>query len=189
MYHAGREIRMTKPRLRLYIIVIAVLLAGARSLPLATGRAEDRATDHASDHPADAVDSQAFLQSHMTPAGPAASSFAPAVDKLLAQMTLKEKVGQMTQLTIETIVDGKDQDVRINPEKLRKAIAEYGVGSIINVYDQALSLEKWHEIQRTIQAEAKNTRLQIPVLYGIDSIHGTTYMEGGTLFPQQLAMP
>jgi beta-glucosidase len=184
MYHAGREMRMPKPRLVLYIIVIAVLFAGAWSFL----GAEDPATDHLADHTSDVVDSQAFLQSHMTPAGPSASNFAPAVDKLLAQMTLREKVGQMTQLTVETIVDGKDQDIRINPEKLHKAIAEYGVGSIINVYDQALSLEKWHEIQRTIQAEAKYTRLQIPVLYGIDSIHGTTYMEGGTLFPQPLAM-
>jgi beta-glucosidase len=180
MYHAGLEIRMPKPRLALYIIVIAVLFPGVWSFL----GAEDRAADH----PSDAVDSQAFLHSHMTPSGPAAGNFAPAVEKLLAQMTLKEKVGQMTQLTIETIVDGKDQDIRINPEKLHKAVAEYGVGSILNAYDQALSLEKWHEIQRTIQAEAKNTRLQIPVLYGIDSIHGTTYVEGGTLFPQPLAM-
>jgi beta-glucosidase len=180
MYHSRREIRMTPPRFGLYILVIAVLFAGARSLPLAALRAAD--------HSNDAVDSQAFLQSHMTPAGPAAGTFAPAVDKLLAQMTLKEKVGQMTQLTIATIVDGKDQGIRINPEKLHKAIAEYGVGSILNVSDQALSVEKWHEIIRAIQAEAKNTRLQVPVLYGIDSIHGTTYIEGGTLFPQPLAM-
>jgi len=181
MYYSGREIRMTKPRLALYIIVISLLLAGARTLPLAADGA-------AASAPQGVVDSQAFLQSHMTPAGPAASASAAAVETLLAQMTLKEKVGQMTQLTIETIVDGKDKDIRINPEKLHKAIAEYGVGSMLNVYDQALPLEKWHEIQRTIQAEAKNTRLQIPVLYGIDSIHGTTYVEGGTLFPQPLAM-
>jgi beta-glucosidase len=185
MYHARREIRMTMPRLTLYLIVIAVLLAGARSVPVAAGHAANRAATPASQ---EAVDSQAFLQSHMTPAGPPASASVPAVEKLLAQMTLKEKVGQMTQLTIETIVDGKDQDIHINPEKLHKAITEYGVGSILNVYDQALSLEKWHEIQRAIQAEAKKTRLQIPVLYGIDSIHGTTYVEGGTLFPQPLAM-
>jgi beta-glucosidase len=179
---------MLKSHLTLYIIVIAMLVAGAWSFLRAAGRAEDRATDHAPDHVSDAVDSQAFLQSHMTPAGPAASASAPAVEKLLAQMTLKEKIGQMTQLTIETIVDGKDQDIRVNPEKLHKAIAEYGVGSILNVYDQALPLEKWHEILGAIQAAAKATRLQIPILYGIDSIHGTTYVEGGTLFPQPLAM-
>ena len=176
---------MTKPRLTLYIIVIAALLAGTRTLPLAAGNSADRAAAPA---PQDAVDSQAFLQSHMTPAGPPASASAAAVDKLLAQMTLKEKVGQMTQLTIQTIVDGKDQDIHINPEKLHKAITEYGVGSILNVYDQALSQEKWHEILRGIQTEAQSTRLKIPVLYGIDSIHGTTYVEGGTLFPQPLAM-
>jgi beta-glucosidase len=176
---------MPKSHLTLYIIVIAVLLAGARGLPLAAGHAAGQAANH----PAEVIaDSQGFLRTHMTPAGPAASASATAVEKLLAQMTLKEKVGQMTQLTIETIVDGKDQDVRINPEKLHKAIAEYGVGSILNVYDQALPLEKWHEIQRTIQSEAKKTRMQIPVLYGIDSIHGTTYIEGGTLFPQPLGM-
>jgi beta-glucosidase len=184
---------MPKPHLLLYIIVMAVLLVGVRPLPLVATRAADhagvrfegRSIVHA---PEDAVDSQAFLQSHMTPAGPAASTFAPAVEKLLAQMTLKEKVGQMTQLTLETIVDGKDQDIRINPEKLHKAIAEYGVGSMLNVFDQALPEEKWHEILRTIQAEAQKSRLQIPILYGIDSIHGTTYVEGGTLFPQPLAM-
>ena len=176
---------MIKARLPLYIIVIAALLAGTRSLPLAAGRTEDHATDRASNG---AVDSQAFLQSHMTPAGPPASASSAAVDKLLAQMTLKEKVGQMTQLTIETIVDGNDQNIRIDPEKLHKAIAEYGVGSILNVFDQALSVAKWHEIIGAIQAEAKKSRLQIPILYGIDSIHGTTYVEGGTLFPQPLAM-
>jgi beta-glucosidase len=181
MYHAGREIRMTTPRLALYIIVIAVLLAGAWSLPLAADRAADQASQST-------VDSQAFLQSHMSPAGPAASTFAPAVDKLLAQMTLKEKIGQMTQLTLAMIVDGKDQDIHVNPDKLHKAIGEYGVGSILNVSDQALSVEKWHEILRAVQAEAKKSRLQIPVLYGIDSIHGATYVEGGTLFPQPLAM-
>jgi beta-glucosidase len=181
MYHSRRVTRMLKSHLALYIIVIAVLFAGARSFL----GAEDRAAEHP---PETTVDSQAFLQSHMSPAGPDASTFAPAVEKLLAQMTLKEKVGQMTQLTIQTIVDGKDQDIHINAEKLHKAIAEYGVGSILNVYDQALHLEKWHEILRTIQAEAINTRLQVPVLYGIDSIHGTTYVEGGTLFPQPLAM-
>src|SRR6267378_3243603 len=57
------------------------------------------------------------------------------------------------------------------PEKLHKAVGEYGVGSILNVNDEALSVERWHEIIHAIQAEAKKSRLQIPVLYGIDTIH------------------
>src|SRR6266446_3936511 len=134
------------------------------------------------------VDSQTFLERNFTPAGPAASASAASVEKLLAQMTLKEKVGQMTQLEIGMVTDGTGPELRINPDKLRKAVGEYGVGSILNVNDQALSLEKWHEIIRAIQEEAKKSRLKIPVLYGIDTIHGANYIAGSTLFPQPLAM-
>jgi beta-glucosidase len=167
---------VTKPRLALFLFAATLLLASARSLPLAA------------DDASNVVDSQVFLQSHMTPAGPSAAKFASAVEKLLARMMLKEKIGQMTQLELGMITDGTDQDVRINPEKLHKAIAEYGVGSIINVITQTLPPEKWHEIIGAIQSEAKKARLQIPVLYGIDSIHGPTYVTGGTLFPQPLGM-
>src|SRR5260370_13560979 len=124
----------------------------------------------------------------MTPAGPPASASAAAVEKLLGQMTLKEKIGQMTQLEIGMVTDGRGQSIRINPEKLHKAVSEYGVGSIIHVNDEALPAEKWHEIIRAIQGEAKKSRLQITVLYGIDSIHGPNYIIGSTLFPQPLAM-
>src|SRR5260370_675954 len=120
----------------------------------------------------------------------AALRSAPQVSELVAklQMTLKEKIGQMTQLAIGMVTDGKDQSIRINPEKLHKAVGEYGVGSILNVNDEALSPEKWHEIIRAIHAEAKKSRLQIPVLYGIDTIHGPHYVVGSTLFPQPLAL-
>jgi beta-glucosidase len=134
------------------------------------------------------VDSQTFLLRNLTPAGPAPGAPAAAVEKLLAQMTLKEKVGQMTQLEIGMVTDGTGPDLRINPDKLRKAVGEYGVGSILNVNDQALSVEKWHEIIRAIQEEAKKARLKIPVVYGIDTIHGANYIAGSTLFPQPLAM-
>ena len=61
-------------------------------------------------------------------------------------MTLKEKVGQMTQLEVGMITDGSEGSLRINPEKLRKAVVDYGVGSILNVKDIALPPAKWHEI-------------------------------------------
>jgi beta-glucosidase len=176
MYHAGQESHVQKSCFALYIIVISALALVAASLPLIA------------DNPVEVVDSQTFLQSNMTPAGPAPNSFAPAVEKLLAQMTLKEKIGQMTQLEIGMVTDGQDKAIRINPEKLHKAVSEYGVGSILNVKDEALSPEKWHEIITAIENEAKKSRLQIPVLYGIDSIHGPNYIVGGTLFPQPLGM-
>jgi beta-glucosidase len=160
----------------LYIIVILSLLGGGIISALAA------------DDPAAIVDSAAFLAAHMTPAGPAAEKFSAAADKLVAQMTLKEKVGQMTQLEIGMVTDGMDTAITINPEKLRKAITEYGAGSILNTNHEGLSPEKWHEIIGAIQAEAKKSRLRVPVLYGIDSIHGVTYVVGGTLFPQPLAM-
>ncbi len=86
------------------------------------------------------------------------------------------------------ITDGQGQSIRINPEKLHKAVGEYGVGSILNVNDEALAASRWQEIIREIQAEAKKSRLKIPVLYGLDSIHGANYVAGSTLFPQPLAM-
>jgi len=158
---------------------IVILLAVCTSVPLASG---------AGDSPLGIVDSQAFLQHNLTPAGPPASAYAVAVDKLLGQMTLKEKIGQMTQLEIGMVTDGKDQAIRINPDKLHKAVGEYGVGSILNVTDEALPILKWQEIIRAIQEEAKKSRLKIPVLYGIDTIHGANYVLEATLFPQPLGM-
>lgn len=110
------------------------------------------------------------------------------VEALLRRMTLEEKVGQMTQLTMGMIVSGSDQNVQIDPAKLDKAVAKYGVGSFLNVSDQALTVDKWHEMIGKIQDASMKTRLKIPNLYGIDSIHGANYVQGATLFPQQIGM-
>ncbi|HEX7335161.1 MAG TPA: glycoside hydrolase family 3 N-terminal domain-containing protein [Pyrinomonadaceae bacterium] len=111
------------------------------------------------------------------------------IEDLLKRMTLEEKVGQMTQLAIAMVVNGRDQDVKIDPAKLEKAIVKYGVGSILNVSDQALTVDRWHEIIGQIQESAtKKTRLGIPMIYGIDSIHGANYVQGATLFPQEIGM-
>lgn len=110
------------------------------------------------------------------------------VRDLLAKMNLREKVGQMTQLEIGMIIDGVGPDIKVSSAKLRKAVVEYGVGSILNVKDDALSVEKWHEIIKQIQAVAAETPLKIPVVYGLDTIHGANYVAGATLFPQPLGM-
>jgi beta-glucosidase len=172
-----KEKPVTPPLLKLRHIVIVLAICVSAALP------------SVADNPgAGIVDSQTFLQRNWTPASPAAGASAASVEKLLAQMTLKEKVGQMTQLEIGMVTDGTGPNLRINPDKLHKAVGEYGVGSILNVNDQALSVEEWHEIIRAIQEEAKKSRLKIPVLYGIDTIHGANYIAGSTLFPQPLAM-
>jgi len=136
--------------------------------------------------PAPLVDSQAFLDQNGHVTLPAVD--AAKIHALVAKMTLKEKIGQMTQLELGMIADGSGDAVKINPDKLRKAIVDYGVGSILNVKDQALPQAAWREIVTTIQQEALKTRLKIPVVYGIDSIHGANYVRGAELFPQPLAM-
>ncbi|MDP2301924.1 MAG: glycoside hydrolase family 3 N-terminal domain-containing protein [Ignavibacteria bacterium] len=114
------------------------------------------------------------------------------VKKLLAEMTLEEKIGQMTQVTMQTIskTQGtKLQSHELDEVKLEEAILKYHVGSLLNVYDVAHTAEYWHEIITKIQdVAAKKSRLKIPVLYGIDAIHGATYTVGATLFPQAINM-
>ncbi|HXI92391.1 MAG TPA: glycoside hydrolase family 3 N-terminal domain-containing protein [Blastocatellia bacterium] len=132
-------------------------------------------------------DSDAFFQTATLAPVPARDN-SRRVDALLIRMTLEEKIGQMTQLEIGMVTSGKDQDVQIDPAKLEKAVVKYGVGSILNVKDQALPLEKWHDIIRKIQEAGQRTRLKIPVIYGIDSIHGANYERGSTLYPHEIGM-
>ena len=133
------------------------------------------------------TDSHAVFRRLLRPPAPNVEA-ARKADELLAKMTLEEKVGQMTQLEISMVSTGRNQEIRIDPAKLEKAIVKYGVGSVLNVADQALSLDRWHETIRQLQDASKRTRLKIPVLYGIDTIHGANYVQGATLFPQPLAM-
>ncbi len=114
------------------------------------------------------------------------------VRALLAQMSLEEKIGQMNQITIEVISRGEGglaEPHALDPQKLENALLKYHVGSIINVANSAYTLEHWHEILTQIQNVAiKKSRLGIPVLYGIDAVHGANYTRGATLFPQHIAM-
>jgi beta-glucosidase len=136
---------------------------------------------------ADINDSDEFFQKAVRARGQE-RDYSQKIEALLRQMTVEEKVGQMTQLTLGTIVNGHDQNIEIDPAKLKKAIRQYGVGSILNVYNQALTPDKWHDVITQIQNSAKQTRLGIPVIYGIDSIHGANYVQGATLFPQEIGM-
>lgn len=147
-----------------------------------------RRQDAAKNSPADMADSHAVFRRMLRAPAPNADAARRQADELLAKMSLEEKVGQMTQLEISMVSTGRNQEIKIDPAKLEKAVVKYGVGSILNVADQALTLDRWHETVRQIQDAAKRTRHKIPVLYGIDTIHGANYVQGATLFPQPLAM-
>lgn len=114
------------------------------------------------------------------------------VTELLSKMTIEEKVGQMTQITLQVVSKQqgtKDQTHILDEAKLEETIVKYNVGSILNVYDVWHSIDYWHEIITKVQDIAtKKTRLGIPVIYGIDAIHGATYTQNSTLFPQAINM-
>ncbi|MCZ7603964.1 MAG: glycoside hydrolase family 3 C-terminal domain-containing protein [Melioribacteraceae bacterium] len=116
------------------------------------------------------------------------------IEDLLAKMTLEEKVGQMTQITLEVVTkegEGRDpsKPLTMDIDKLRNALVDYKIGSIINTGGAANTVEAWQEIITTIQDVAtKETNLKIPILYGIDAIHGASYTLGSTLFPQNITM-
>jgi len=137
--------------------------------------------------PTPVVDSDEFFQ-RASRNGPE-RDHSRKIEDLLKRMTLEEKVGQMTQLSIDQVTSGKDQQIKADPAKIEQAIVKYGVGSVLNVADQALTVDHWHQIIGQIQeAATKKTRLGIPMIYGIDSIHGANYVQGATLFPQEIGM-
>ncbi|MEO1626857.1 MAG: glycoside hydrolase family 3 N-terminal domain-containing protein [Bacteroidota bacterium] len=96
----------------------------------------------------------------------------------------------MTQLSIEALCVGGPTQVesplQLDPNKMQHVIHQLKVGSILNVGPHAHSPKRWQEIIEAVQSSARSSRLGIPILYGIDSIHGANYTLGSTLFPQQL---
>lgn len=119
---------------------------------------------------------------------PSKDELNPEVASLLSQMTVEEKVGQMTQVTIDLILKD-DSNTEVDLEKLKIAILERKVGSILNVKGNAYTIQEWHSIINQIQDLATSeTPNAIPVLYGIDAIHGANYIQGATLFPHNIGL-
>ena len=118
----------------------------------------------------------------------------PAIEKrineLLTEMTLAEKIGQMTQLNNSTIVTesnwgaGNDLSItlKVDTAKLGNIIRKYHVGSFLNGI--AETPELWHNFYKDLQEHnLKVSRLKIPIIYGVDHMHGPNYLKGGTIFP------
>lgn len=107
------------------------------------------------------------------------SSYDPQARKLLAQMTLDEKIGQMTQ---------PDQQFLNSIDDIEK----YHLGSLLSGGDSdpktGNDLISWTDLYDRYQARALKTRLRIPLLYGIDAVHGHNNVEGATIFPQNIAL-
>jgi beta-glucosidase len=115
--------------------------------------------------------------------------------QLLSRMTLEEKVGQMLNLGLPTILTGSYWDPRdtavFDTAKVDYFLGKCGAGSIHNMPSSNVlpGAAFWFRIVKYIQDYVmQNTRLGIPVIYGIDDIHGANYVKGSTLLPQQIAI-
>lgn len=123
------------------------------------------------------------------PAIPTDSEIEKKVENTLKEMSLEEKIGQMTQLNISLLghTDAQTREFVVDEQRLRDIIGRYKVGSILNAPPEqgAQTPEQWKEIIGRIQQMSMDS-IGIPCLYGLDQNHGTTYTRGGTLFPQNI---
>jgi beta-glucosidase len=107
------------------------------------------------------------------------SDFDPQAKTLLAQMTLDEKIGQMTQPDQEYIHDLSD-------------IETYSFGSILSGGNsdpkEGNSLQAWTDLYDRLQQRALRSRLHIPILYGIDAVHGHNNVLGAVIFPHNIGL-
>ena len=114
---------------------------------------------------------------------PAASPDVRA-SQLLTLMTMDEKIGQMTQLCASSITLDGTKKLDLNVEKIRDYILKQHVGSFLSGTGKA---EKWVDFVKGIQEVAmKETRLGIPVLFGMDNVHGSNYTDEATMLPHNI---
>lgn len=125
---------------------------------------------------------QAATEPYRNPALP----IAERVEDLLSRMTTEEKIGEMTQLNITMInVSGEQRDLRLVEEKARDLILNHHIGSFLN--GEAEPQEDWAEFMTGLQRIAvEESRLGIPILYGIDHMHGASYLKDATIFPHNI---
>ena len=132
--------------------------------------------------------SAALLAAACAPKGPQAiptdKAVEAKVEKVLKGMTLEEKAGQLVQLSINTLED--DTHEALDPAKLDKIIGRYKVGSILNIMDdRSHSREHTAAMVRQIQEKSMEA-IGIPCIYGLDMIHGATYLTDGSFYPQEV---
>ncbi|MCD8032386.1 MAG: glycoside hydrolase family 3 C-terminal domain-containing protein [Bacteroides sp.] len=130
-------------------------------------------------------------QQAVSPAIPSDPEIERKVEDLLGRMTLEEKIGQMTQLTLDVLADWNSDpgtNFQFNEAILDTVFGTYKIGSILNAPGTTgQTPEKWHEIIQRIQEKSLEV-MGIPCVYGVDQMHGTTYTLGGTMFPQGVNM-
>jgi len=125
------------------------------------------------------------VKAEAVPAIPADQAIEAAVEETLSKMTLEEKIGQMTQLTIDVLGHFEGDEFIPDDDKIHDAIAVHKVGSVLNVPGHARNPQWWAGFIGKLQ-DVSMKEIGIPCIYGLDQIHGTTYTLGGVLFPQPI---
>ena len=112
-------------------------------------------------------------------APPPLSRFDPQIDEVLAKMTLDEKIGQMTQPDMSYLKD-------------EAHITEYFLGSVLSGGGSdptpENTFEDWRDLYNRYQERALATRLGIPLLYGVDAVHGHNNVVGAVIFPHNIGL-
>jgi len=107
------------------------------------------------------------------------SSFDAQVKPLVARMTLEEKIGQMTQPDQERIKDLSDIENLYLGSILSGGSSDPKAGN---------SLQAWTDLYDRLQQHTQKTRLKIPLLYGIDAVHGHNNILGAVIFPHNIGL-
>ena len=109
------------------------------------------------------------------------------VEQTLQKLTLEEKVGQMMELVSDLFgANDKNSVFYIDEKKTDSILSRYKVGSILNPPNTcAPTAKQWEKYLQQIQ-KISMKRIGIPCVFGLDQNHGSTYTQGGTLFPQNI---
>ncbi len=107
------------------------------------------------------------------------SSFDPQVKPLVARMTLDEKIGQMTQPEQEHVADNADIESLFIGSVLSGGSSDPKAGN---------SLAAWRDLYDHVQQHTEKTRLRIPLLYGVDAVHGHNNVLGAVIFPHEIGL-
>ena len=109
------------------------------------------------------------------------------VEQTLKKLTLEEKIGQMMELVTDLFgANDKNGVFYIDEKKTDSILSRYKVGSILNAPNTcAPTAKQWEKYLQQIQ-KISMKRIGIPCVFGLDQNHGSTYTQGGTLFPQNI---
>ena len=109
------------------------------------------------------------------------------VEQTLKKLTLEEKIGQMMELVTDLFgANDKNGVFYIDEHKTDSILSRYKIGSILNAPNTcAPTAKQWEKYISLIQ-KISMKRIGIPCVFGLDQNHGSTYTQGGTLFPQNI---